>query len=121
RWLPLRPRSKTYHTPNETAHGSRPTGCYLPKSRGEADHLPVDTVEAVMRHRLARIASVAATGQPGHARLALRPLHEWLDARRLSEAAGVGAVMNHQRARQGGGRTENRGNVVRRAGPRGQK
>jgi hypothetical protein len=82
-----------------------------PKPCSQPHHLAVEPGKAVMAARLARIALLRAARQPAHARAAGGPFDEGLDTRGQRRPAGIGLVMNDQRARQRRGRAQDRHHV----------
>ena len=83
-----------------------------PEPRRQTHHLAVESGEAVMRTRLARIAFVRAAVEPDYACAAARPGDEGGDARRLGETAAVLTMMDHQSRRQPRRRAENIGDIL---------
>ena len=71
------------------------------KSRGKAYDLTVEAGEAVMATGFASVAFLFSAADPAHTRAAARPFDERLDACGQCRPAGIRAVMDDERVRQG--------------------
>ena len=71
------------------------------KPRSKPYDLAVEAVETMVASGLAGITFLFAAADPAHARAARRPFDKWLDPGRQCRPAGIRAVMDDERTRQG--------------------